>query len=538
MSTEGPKTLHYHIVIKDPMDLGTVSKKLKHCQYKNKKEFGNDLYLIYENCLTYNTNPASEYRKHAIAMKRKTDRLLARVPEISIKERLDDMDDLDDSDEEEIKRGSTRERSMTHESFEEITQHHHHHYGGKHPQKGTPLKPLTELDKENEELSMTNEIDTDKGELQNQLWREITKKTRAKLTTDVEKQYQFEFGNRHAMHRSSVDMERFSMLEHLHHQPECTKKLIRCSRTAFLRWIDRHEGFSVYDSFDLTSEDEDGFDGGFFFASTKKCERPAPTDEDDAIRTDLFLPEYYIASGVPDIVGVPEEYFPFDDLEDEDENPLPSLDIYPTTQPDPNGLLDIMEKNIKKLQANRYIYDKCTSIRNNIPISLELSSTLSHDSPPPMVDTGTPIPSSSHQLTPPSIIVSQKASHQMLQRSLSQVLEHAGFESAQSTALNVLTDLMAEYFSNIGKTARKYWDQHGKDMSGEEILLHTLQENNVDSIHTLETYVTEDIQKYTNRLSDTHRKLESTYQDLITSAISETANDETDLFQDEEAFIS
>lgn len=522
------------------MDLGIVSKKLKHCQYKNKKEFGNDLYLIYENCLAYNTNPASEYRKHAIAMKRKTDRLLARVPEISIKERLEtDMDDLDDSDEEEIKRGSTRERSMTHESFEEITQQHHHHYGGKHPQKGTPLKPLTELDKEHEELNMTNEIDTDKGELQNQIWREITKKTRAKLTTDIEKQYQFDFGNRFAMHRSSVDMERFSMLEHLHHQPECTKKLIRCSRTAFLRWIDRHEGSSVYDSFDLTSEDEDGFDGSFFFASTRKCERPPPTDEDDAIRTDLFLPEYYMASGVPEIDGVPEEYFPFDDQEDEDEDPLPSLDIYPTTQPDPNGLCDIMERNIKKLQVNRTIYNKCTSIRNNTPISSDIPPTMTHDSPPPMVDTGTPIPSSLYQTTPPPpMIVNQEASHQMLQRSLSQVLEHAGFEGAHSTALNVLTDLMSEYFSNIGKTARKYWDQHGKDMSGEEILLHTLKENNVDGIDTLDTYVTEDIKKYTHRLNDTHRKLESTYQDLITGSLSETADDESNLFQDDEAFIT
>lgn len=520
------------------MDLGTVSKKLKHCQYKNKKEFGNDLYLIYENCLTYNTNPASEYRKHATAMKRKTDRLLSRVPEISIKERPEnDMDDLDDSDEEEIKRGSTRERSMTHESFEEVNQHHHH-YSGKHPQKGTPLKPLTELDKEHEELNMTDETETDKGELQNQIWREITKKTRAKLTTDVEKQYQFEFGNRNVIHRSSVDMERFSMLEHLHHQPECTKKLIRCSRTAFLRWIDRHEGFSVYDPFDLTSEDEDGFDGGFFFASTRKCERPSPTDEDDAIRTDLFLPEYYMASGVPDIIGVPEEYIPFDDLEDEDYDPLPSLDIYPATQPDPNGLLDIMQSNIRKLQDNRYIYDKCNSIRNNIPISTDISPIITHGSPPPMVDAGTPIPSSSHHTAPPAIIVNQEASQQMLQRSLSQILEHAGFESAQSTALNVLTDLMSEYFSNIGKTARKYWDQHGKDMSEEEILLHTLQENNVDSIETLDSYVAEDIMRYTHRLNETHRKLESTYQDLVSGSITETADDESNLFRDDEQFIT
>ncbi|KAI8139599.1 Bromodomain-containing protein, partial [Fennellomyces sp. T-0311] len=47
----------YFEVIKRPMDLGTVTKKMKALQYKSKKEFADDLYLIYENCLLYNTNP-------------------------------------------------------------------------------------------------------------------------------------------------------------------------------------------------------------------------------------------------------------------------------------------------------------------------------------------------------------------------------------------------------------------------------------------------------------------------------------------------
>lgn len=47
-------------VIKKPMDLGLVTKKLKACQYKSKKEFADDLHLIYENCLVYNTNPVGQ----------------------------------------------------------------------------------------------------------------------------------------------------------------------------------------------------------------------------------------------------------------------------------------------------------------------------------------------------------------------------------------------------------------------------------------------------------------------------------------------
>ncbi|KAG2235759.1 hypothetical protein INT48_000985 [Thamnidium elegans] len=507
----------YLEVIKEPMDLGLVAKKLKHCQYKNKREFANDLYLIYENCLAYNTNPGSEFRKHAAAMKRKTDRLLVGVPEISIKERSEhDIEEMEETDEED-----TRERSMTHESLDDPPRRHHNHYGGKHPQKGgTPLKPLNELDDE-------PEAPVDAGELQSKIWTEVTKNTRAKLTTDIEKQYQFEFGNRRAMHRSCLDMERFSRLEHLHHQPGLTKKLMRCSSTAFVRWVDRHEGSSVHDAFDLTSEDEEGFDGGFFFSSKTRSEKPPPTDEEDALRTDLFLPEYYLLSGVPEIAGVAEEYFAQDEQGYES---VPSLDVYMTTKPPQSGLIHSIDNNIELMQHNRSIYNKCMAVRNNQPISTDIAPT-TYQSPAAM-DTGTPTPSLS-QHTPP-MLLNKEASDQILQRSVSHILQHAGFESTHSTALNVLTDMMSEYLANIAKTARKYWDQHGNSMSGEDILQHTLNENNIESVDALDRYVTDDIQKYGNRLLESRRKLENTYRDLVTGP----AEDVQDNHEDDETLIN
>lgn len=44
-------------VIKRPMDLGTVLKKVKGQQYKDKKSFAADLELIWTNCMEYNTLP-------------------------------------------------------------------------------------------------------------------------------------------------------------------------------------------------------------------------------------------------------------------------------------------------------------------------------------------------------------------------------------------------------------------------------------------------------------------------------------------------
>jgi len=47
----------YHKIIKRPMDLNQVTRNFKNGQYNSKKEFSDDLYLIYSNCFTYNTDP-------------------------------------------------------------------------------------------------------------------------------------------------------------------------------------------------------------------------------------------------------------------------------------------------------------------------------------------------------------------------------------------------------------------------------------------------------------------------------------------------
>ncbi|KAL9559044.1 hypothetical protein MBANPS3_000607 [Mucor bainieri] len=584
----------YYEVIKHPMDLGTVSKKLKAFQYKNKKEFANDLYLIYQNCLDYNTDLHSEYRKHAIAMRRKTDRLLPRVPDINVKERFggDEGDDPMDMSEDErasatpapesgvippIKLTLTnnhrersasrasRERSITHDSL--VDEGFHANYAGKHPKKGT-TQPHTAIDTAHEEQSLHHELETDKGELQNTIWREVTKKTRARVTTDVEKQYQFDFGNRHAITTSSLDMERFSLMEHLHHQPKSTKKLMRCSRTAFSRWLERHEGMGggIYDQFDLNSEDEDGFDGGFFFS--RKSDRPKPTDEDDAIRNDLFLPEYSTVPGLPEIEGVPEEiinadeYYGNEEEDGEDEQhtaashkkkrELPVLlDQYSATKRPDHGLGAIMDANVKELSNIRSIYKKCNAIRNNTPLG-ESNSTVrdedqNDDEEEEEDDTAIPATTTAMTSTAPSIPartcpdaieISQEATHQMMQRTIVQVLTHAGFEAAQGGPLNVMTDLMAEYFTNLGKTVKTYCDTHGRDMTGEEILLHSLHENGVGQLEDLETYVMDDVEKYGHRLKDVSRRLENTYQELVAGSTEEAVHDESELFEDDEAFTA
>ena len=46
------------------MDLQTMGKKVRQRMYTTKKQFADDLYLIWENCLTYNSDPACGQLPH------------------------------------------------------------------------------------------------------------------------------------------------------------------------------------------------------------------------------------------------------------------------------------------------------------------------------------------------------------------------------------------------------------------------------------------------------------------------------------------
>ena len=71
------------------MDLNTVLKKLKNLAYNSKQEFVDDLMLIWSNCLTYNADPAHFIRAHAIAMQKKTIKLIPTIPDIRIRNRAE-----------------------------------------------------------------------------------------------------------------------------------------------------------------------------------------------------------------------------------------------------------------------------------------------------------------------------------------------------------------------------------------------------------------------------------------------------------------
>ena len=90
-----------------------MTKKLKALQYKSKQDFVDDLNLIWSNCFKYNTNPEHFLRKHAVYMKKETEKLVPLIPDITIRDRaeveaeerrlqLADLDGAEESDDEPI----------------------------------------------------------------------------------------------------------------------------------------------------------------------------------------------------------------------------------------------------------------------------------------------------------------------------------------------------------------------------------------------------------------------------------------------------
>ena len=105
----------YYNIIKHPMDLGQMTKKLKQFTYKSKQEFVDDLNLIWSNCFKYNADPNHHLRKNAEAMRKTSNALIPLIPDIVIRDRAEveaeerrlhatdgDLEGADDSDDEPI----------------------------------------------------------------------------------------------------------------------------------------------------------------------------------------------------------------------------------------------------------------------------------------------------------------------------------------------------------------------------------------------------------------------------------------------------
>lgn len=77
----------YYDIIKNPIDLSAMTKKIKRREYNSKQDFQADLDLMFANCRRYNTDPKSIYVKHASELDKYSKKLLKKVKDYDCTEK-------------------------------------------------------------------------------------------------------------------------------------------------------------------------------------------------------------------------------------------------------------------------------------------------------------------------------------------------------------------------------------------------------------------------------------------------------------------
>ncbi|KAJ1670760.1 Transcriptional activator spt7 [Coemansia sp. RSA 25] len=131
------------------------------------------------------------------------------------------------------------------------------------------------------------------------------------------------------------------------------------------------------------------------------------------------------------------------------------------------------------------------------------------------------------------------SARQLLQRTGAFMLAHVGFEAATASALTTLSDFFIDFVTNLGRTLRTYSDKHGRTMSSEAILAHSLYANGVEDLSELEYYMRGEVGKHSNKLLDLQRKISKSYQDTMADGrAGAAAPPDASVLESGEAFIT
>ena len=543
----------YYIVIKMPMDLGTMTKKLKALQYKSKKDFVDDLYQIWKNCLRFNSSPDHLFRKHALYMQKETDKLAPLIPDIIIKDRSEveaeerrqqiangELDDgAEESDDEPIM--ASRGRKAPKKSAKK---------GGstsRAPPETTPIpetKPvMTALSSVQNGARADSEMDGSQGhstpppgiltpvgahgpgsvigagseapdmdlpglpsapppvpeyeDEEYKLWKQKTKKDRAMLASA-----------RHRLFRGDkLNAEEEALLR---------------SRSGMRRW-------------QRIQQDESARDSAQEIDDSIKPAQGASLSEGLEAEEETMLPDYYDSlAAIPDLNPrlrweQDSQGFVIDQQEE-------FLRRYPANQfiaPE-SGFTKKIHANVSQIQETRKIVSKIGVVKQMQLQSQTYQNQFQKYQPERLVerDVETHVTSDSGPLMAPWVC---KAA---LQRTIGKICFHAGYEEFQPSALDALTDIAGEFFTRMCTSLASYHNEHGLTvpqpvestaeaevkmrplMTNEEAVLHTLHESGL-ALNDLDSYAHEEIDRLSTKLATMHERMKAHLADLLRPALTD-----------------
>ncbi|KAH7325005.1 hypothetical protein B0I35DRAFT_348659 [Stachybotrys elegans] len=552
----------YYNFIKNPMDLGTMTKKLKSLTYKSKADFVTDLNLIWDNCLKYNQDMNHPLRRMANGMRKEAEKLIPLIPDLVIRPRAEveaeerrkqnggEDDAGDDSDDEPIM--SSRGRKATTKGTNKSRK------APSDEKEETPVidqKPLLQVNgligkagREGSEAvdgsngfatppiagsitpgavnghsglgSNTDAMDIDGPSLNGmalnpafggaaeqvyeddeyKVWKQTTKKDRA-----------------------LVAKERFQLFNEKHLNTDAPALLRnKAGMRVFLRNQKAAELLAqgIPQSEGATAAGKD--------AETKPTDTLAEEIEGEA---DKVIPDYYNSVNI-----IPDIQPRLQWVEDGDGQVInqhedflrlvpPGLFTAPSSR-----LTKKMDDNISQIQETRKLATKISVIKqmqvqtqvytNQFPKQNTVSFVEQDIEPHYIADDGP--------------VMATEACQNALKRSVAKILYHTGFEELQPSAIDTFTGIAADYFQKLTHTFNVYRESEKITIqtpegpkfqprfTPEEVILHTLDENGHD-VASLDAYVKDDIDRLGGKLDALHERMKLHLTDLLRPALAADA---------------
>ncbi|KAJ9148641.1 Bromodomain-containing protein [Pleurostoma richardsiae] len=563
----------YYNIIKQPMDLGTMTKKLKGLQYKSKAEFVTDLNLIWDNCLRYNQDMGHHLRRMANGMRKEAEKLIPLIPDVVIRPRAEveaeerrkqnggEDDAGDDSDDEPImsSRGRKAGAKGGNKSRKAPTDH----------KEGTPSvdqKPVLQLNgllakshREGSELgegsngfgtppvgsitpsgmngqsglgSNADAMDIDgpslddialnqalsetaEQEYENEeyrIWKQVTKKDRALV---AKQRFQLFKNNKLNVDEPALLRSKAAMRRFLKSQKQAESAGVI--------------GTSGSDSSAVAAKE-----------SAKPTETLAEGMEDEVERV---IPDYYEPQSI--IPDIPPKLQWVEDGEGQVINQHEEfLQLVPPghfTAP-PSRLAKRIDANIHQMQETRKVCSKISVIKQMQIQTQVYANQFPKYNPEPFVEADI----EPHFISGEGPVMAPEVCRSAMQRSVAKLFYHAGFEELQPSALDAITDIAGDYFTKLVRTFNVYREVEKKDAVGvyaergarfqprftlEEVILHTLGENGHD-VESLETYAKDDVDRLGTKLGTIHERMKAHLTDLLRPALTDVGPDGAGAFND------
>ncbi|KAF2666652.1 hypothetical protein BT63DRAFT_314226 [Microthyrium microscopicum] len=561
----------YYTIIKHPMDIGTMLKKLKNFAYKSKKEFVDDLNLIWSNCLKYNTDPNHFLRKKALYMQKQTESLVFLIPDIVIRDRAEveaeerkmqnldaELDGLDDSDDEPImasrgrkapskaKKGTSTARKAPPAINEGTpgpeTKPNMSHGSSLPPRNGFPRAesdapmegiingfstpppgthtPLgmngvhmngTQSQGEGSEVDGAGFSLNDLSQGQEMEYADLEFRTWKQVTKKP---------------RAVAAADRKRLF--INHRINPEEPALLRSKAGMRRYIRLQKQIqqaqdSSTDSFAFEDKSEEATD------------IPGETLAEgvEAAEDDNILPDYYDpVSAVPDIPQrLRWELDAEGKVKNQDEESMHVVPAGLFVAP-PSIFGRKMDANIHLMQETRKVCSKIGVVKQMQLQTQMYSNQFQKYDPRPFMekDIDTTVVSTDLPILAPEVC------RATFQRSIGKVFYHAGFEEFHPSALEVATDFMADHFQRLIRTfadfanAPKHIPQEASEQAEvyehrytmEDALLHTFNEHAID-LDGLDSYVKDDVERLSLKLGVMNDRMKANLADLLRPALDPSA---------------